>query len=120
MAGSGAHHGRTRGAIHSERAGCTGALRAANTRRRLERMMPSRVQTLRETNRRLPEWLDVVVARQEQAAVATPEQMSGLLSELLKAGEELRAEPIPKKGIDPELDDELEKYRLNVERLQRM
>jgi hypothetical protein len=83
-------------------------------------MMPSRVQTLRETNRRLPEWLDVVVARQEQAAVATPEQMSGLLSELLKAGEELRAEPIPKKGIDPELDDELEKYRLNVERLQRM
>ena len=82
--------------------------------------MPSRVQTLRETNRRLPEWLDVVVARQEQAAVATPEQMSGLLSELLKAGEELRAEPIPKKGIDPELDDELEKYRLNVERLQRM
>ncbi len=82
--------------------------------------MPSRVQTLRETNRRLPEWLDVVVARQEQAAVATPEQMSGLLSELLKAGEELRAEPIPEKGIDPELDDELEKYRLNVERLQRM
>jgi hypothetical protein len=82
--------------------------------------MPSRVQTLRETNRRLPEWLDCVVARYEQAAVATPDQMSGLLSELLKAGEGLRAEPIPEKGVDPELDDELEKYRLNVERLQRM
>jgi hypothetical protein len=82
--------------------------------------MPSRVQTLRETNRRLPEWLDCVVARHEQAAVATPDQMSGLLSELLKAGEGLRAEPIPEKGVDPELDEELEKYRLNVERLQRM
>ncbi|MFZ1008606.1 MAG: hypothetical protein WAN65_17325 [Candidatus Sulfotelmatobacter sp.] len=83
-------------------------------------MMPSRVQTLREANHRIPDWLDCVVARQEQAAVATPDQMAGLLSELLKAGEGLRAEPIPQPGVDPELDHELEKYRWNVERLQRM
>jgi len=82
--------------------------------------MPSRVQTLREANHRLPEWLDVVIARHEQAAVATPEQMSALLTELLKAGEGLRAVPVPEKGLDPELDDELDKYRRNVERLKRM
>jgi hypothetical protein len=82
--------------------------------------MPSRVQTLREANHRLPEWLEVVVARHEQAAVATPEQMSALLTELLKAGEGLRSEPIPEQGVDPELDDELDQYRRNVERLKRM
>ena len=82
--------------------------------------MPSPVQTLREANRRIPDWLDCVIARKEQAAVATPEQMAGLLSELLKVGEGLRAEPIPGHGVDPELDNELEEYRRNVERLQRM
>jgi hypothetical protein len=82
--------------------------------------MSSRAQALRETNHRLPNWLDCIVARREQAAAVTPEQMSGLLSELMKAGEGLRAEPIPARGVDPELDEELEKYRLNVERLQRM
>ena len=82
--------------------------------------MASRVQTLREANRRIPGWLDGVVARQEQAAVVTPDQMAGLLAELLRAGEGLRVEPIPEKGVDPELDNELDKYRQNVERLQRM
>ena len=82
--------------------------------------MPSRVQTLRDANRRIPDWLDCVVARKEQAAVVTPDQMAGLLSELLKAGEGLRAEPVPEKGLDPELDDERDKYRRNVERLKRM
>jgi hypothetical protein len=83
-------------------------------------MMPSRVQTLRDANLRIPDWLDCVVARREQAAAVTPDQMAGLLAELLKAGERLRAEPIPEKGLDPELDDELDKYRRNVERLKRM
>ncbi len=82
--------------------------------------MPSRVQTLRDANRRIPDWLDCVIGRQEQAAVVTPDQMAGLLAELLKAGEGLRAEPIPEQGVDSELDDELQKYRRNVERLQRM
>lgn len=82
--------------------------------------MPSRVHTLREANRRLPDWLNCVDARHEQAVVATPEQMAGLLSELLMAGEGLRAGAIPERGLDPELDDELDKYRRNVERLQRM
>ena len=86
--------------------------------------MPSRVQTLRDANRRIPDWLDCVIARHEQAAVVTPDQMAGLLAELLKAGEGLRAEPIPEQGVDSELDDELDdelqKYRRNVERLQRM
>jgi hypothetical protein len=82
--------------------------------------MPSRVQTLRDANRRIPDWLDCVVARHEQATVVTPDQMAGLLADLLKAGEGLRAEPTPEQGVDPELDNELEKYRWNVERLQRM
>jgi hypothetical protein len=53
--------------------------------------------------------------------------MAALLSELLRAGAALRAEPIPAKGKgngndngnsnDPELDSELELYRRNVERL---
>jgi len=90
-------------------------------------MMPSRSQNLRETNRRLLFWLDNIVARHEQTEVATPEQMAALLSELLRAGAALRAEPIPAKGKgngndngnsnDPELDSELELYRRNVERL---
>lgn len=89
--------------------------------------MPSRSQNLRETNRRLLFWLDNIVARHEQTEVATPEQMAALLSELLRAGAALRAEPIPAKGKgngndngnsnDPELDSELELYRRNVERL---
>ena len=80
-------------------------------------MMPSRSQTLRETNHRLLFWLDNIIARHEQTEVATPEQMAALLSELLRAGAGLRAEPIPAKGNDPELDGELELYRRNVERL---
>jgi hypothetical protein len=79
--------------------------------------MPSRSQNLRETNRRLLFWLDNIVARHEQTTVATPEQMAALLSELLQAGAGFRAQPIPAKGDDPELDGELDQYRRNVERL---
>jgi hypothetical protein len=79
--------------------------------------MPSLVQNFRETNARLNFWLDSMVAKHGRPALATPEQMAALLSELLRAGAGLRAEPMPEKGNDPELDLELEKYRCNVERL---
>jgi hypothetical protein len=82
--------------------------------------MPSLLLNLRETNGRLSFWLDSIVAQHEQAAVATPEQMAGLLSELLRTGTWLRAEPLPARGADPELNLELERYRGNVERLQHL
>jgi hypothetical protein len=52
-----------------------------------------------------------------QPAVATPEQMAALLSELLSAGANLREHPIPPKGDDLELDQAIENYRCSVERL---
>jgi hypothetical protein len=78
--------------------------------------MPSLLLNLRETNRRLSFWLDSMVAPREQPA-ASPEQMAGLLSELLRAGTWLRAEPLPTPGADADLNLELERYRGNVERL---
>jgi hypothetical protein len=80
----------------------------------------SRSQKLRDTNRRLHFLLDDLVASNGQPAVATPEHMAALLSELLGAGAELRAQPIPAKGDDPELDEELAQYRCNVERLRQL
>jgi hypothetical protein len=82
--------------------------------------MPSLLQNMRETNRRLRFWLDRMIAQPGQPAVVTPEPMAALLSELLSAGAGLRAQPIPSKGNDPELDGELEKYRFNVERLREL
>ncbi|MGB2606633.1 MAG: hypothetical protein ACLP00_18480 [Terracidiphilus sp.] len=79
--------------------------------------MPSLLHTLRDTNLRLAPCLDSLVLKSGGVAIATPEQMAGLLSELLCAGAALRAEPIPAKGNDPELDAELETYRGHVERL---
>jgi hypothetical protein len=78
--------------------------------------MASLLLNLRETNRRLSFWLDGMVTPRAQA-VATPEQMSGLLSELLRAGTWLRAEPLPANGTDHDLNLELELYRGTVERL---
>jgi len=65
--------------------------------------MPSLLLNLRETNRRLSFWLDSMVAPREQPA-ASPEQMAGLLSELLRAGTWLRAEPLPTPGADADLN----------------
>jgi hypothetical protein len=79
--------------------------------------MPSLLHSLRDTNLRLALCLDSLVLRSGSAAIATPEQMAALLSELLCAGAALRAEPIPAKGNNPELDLELERYRRQVERL---
>jgi hypothetical protein len=77
---------------------------------------PSRWETLRDSNRRLCFWLDSMVPRGEELHV-TPEHMAALLSELLRTGTELRSLSIPQKGNDPALDQELEAYRSNVERL---
>jgi hypothetical protein len=85
----------------------------------------TRSQNLRDTNRRLRFWLDSMPTRQRKLAAATPghvtpERMAGLLSELLRAGVGLRAEPLPAKGTDPEWDRELDEYRGNVERLRNL
>ncbi|MFZ0774297.1 MAG: hypothetical protein WCA49_23745 [Candidatus Sulfotelmatobacter sp.] len=77
----------------------------------------SRSQDLRETNQRLRHWLDCMITQRGQLSVATPDHITALLSELSRAGAELRAQPFPAKGTDPELDAELEQYRGNVERL---
>jgi hypothetical protein len=55
-----------------------------------------------------------------QPATITPEYIAALLSELLRAGAGLRAEPLPANGEDPELDRELEKYRTHVEQLREL
>jgi hypothetical protein len=79
--------------------------------------MPSLLHNLRQTNRRMSYWLENLAARQGKASVATPEQMGGVLSELLHTGQWLRAEPLPRQVEDPELLGELEQYRRHVERL---
>jgi len=83
-------------------------------------MMSSRLQNLRGTNHRLSSWLDSTPVRKAQSAEAAPEHMAALLSELLRAGAELRAKPLPQKGEDPELDVELAQYRRHVERLREL
>jgi hypothetical protein len=79
--------------------------------------MPTLLQSLRETNRRLSFSLDRMLAQHGQPGVATPEHMAALLSELLLAGAILRTEPVSATRKDPELDRELEAYRGNVEQL---
>ncbi len=79
--------------------------------------MPSRSQNVLEINRRLLFWLDAVCAQLGQPMVATPEQMAGLLSELLSAGANFREQGISPKGHDLALDQAMEDYRCSVERL---
>jgi hypothetical protein len=73
---------------------------------------------LHETNRRLCFWLDSLSDDATESVrpprAATPQQMAGLLSELMRAGENLRALPAER---DPRLERELSAYRENVERL---
>jgi len=80
----------------------------------------SRAQDLLETNQRLCHWLDGMTAASGQRRVATPQDISELLSELSRVGARLRAEPLPTKGTDSELDQELEQYRRNVERVREL
>lgn len=82
--------------------------------------MSSLSHLLRDTNRRLSTWLEALVSRPENPVVARPEQLTALLSELLKTGAALRAQPLPPSGTDPELDSELALYRGHVERLRQL
>jgi|ERR1700682_2151964 hypothetical protein len=75
-------------------------------------------QNLHQTNDRLRFWLDSLAPEHAQPAPATPEQMAGFLSELLRAGEWLRS-GLP-QGKNPDLQTELCEYRMNVERLREL
>ena len=77
-------------------------------------------QILRESNSRLGRWLDSLAAdtvRQYPLPTASPQQMAGLLSELMRTGEFLRGLPLDR---DAGLEQELGAYRKNVERLRAM
>lgn len=106
-----------------ERIGAIGnAKRRSANAGRLESMMTPPVPgqlaaELREVNHRVRWWLDSLAPscdRYSVARVPTPEQMSGLLSELLRAGECLRNRP---RETDSELEEEVAEYRAQVERL---
>lgn len=90
-------------------------------------------QTLHETNARLRFWLDSLIPNRQagdgetstaesssratsapELGAATPEQMAGILSELMRAGAALRVLP---RDADESLDWELGQYRKNVEQL---
>lgn len=75
-------------------------------------------QNLRETNARLNFWLGSL--RPQSTAVqktVSPQQMAGILSELMRAGEWLRRLPAEK---DPDLAREFSEYRRNVERVREL
>jgi len=85
----------------------------------MHRLAPHQIaQNLRESNSRLIHLLDQVRhdpgSSPAEARSTTPVQMSRLLSELMHAGECLRAVPVER---DPQLELELSAYRVNVERL---
>lgn len=77
-------------------------------------------QNLHETNRRLRFWLDSLFPEQEPLSAAKPQQMAGLLSELLRAGEWLRRGLPREQDRDAELEAELGHYRRNVLRLREL
>jgi len=77
---------------------------------------------LRDSSRRLRRWVELLASSSEPnsdsrssvSPVPTPDQMSGVLSELLRAGEFLRSRP---GESNPDLEDELADYRQQLERL---
>jgi len=71
---------------------------------------------LRETNARMGFWIDGLSGSpaSEQPYAIRPQQINGLLSELMRAGEWLRAMP---DHSDPELAEQIRLYRGHVERL---
>jgi hypothetical protein len=80
--------------------------------------MASLIESIRGANRRLAPQLETISARHATpSAVLRPENIAALLSELLSAGACLRAQPLPSRGLDDELDRELDEYRRHVERL---
>ncbi|MFZ0954991.1 MAG: hypothetical protein WAN60_01510 [Candidatus Sulfotelmatobacter sp.] len=77
-------------------------------------------QNLQGTNRRLRFWLESLFPGRESPSAATPQQMAGLLSELLRAGEWLRRGLPQEQERDAELQSELGHYRRNVLRLREL
>ena len=73
---------------------------------------------LHHANSRLRFWLERLGSDPACATPATPQEMSGLLSELLRAGEWLRA-GLPEER-EPGLEIELDEYRRNVSRLREL
>lgn len=75
-------------------------------------------ENLHEINGRLRAVLDSLSCNATHPTLspraATPQQMAGLLSELMRAGQWLRALPSDR---GPALEQELNSYRTNVERL---
>jgi hypothetical protein len=82
--------------------------------------MTTITDSLRDTNCLLGPWLDHLASQAGERIVATPENLTAVLSELLRAGAALRAEPLPAQGDDPDLDGELGRYRSHVERLREL
>jgi hypothetical protein len=91
----------------------------------------TRAGEFRETNRQLRLWFDRLAPNCEtaepgqqqpirQQRALSPDCITALLSELVRAGAVLRAEPLPPQGTDPELDCELGHYRRHVERLRQI
>jgi hypothetical protein len=78
-------------------------------------VVDQRAFDVRESNRRLRHWMNALVeGSQAQPRPAAPEQIEGLLSELMRVGEWLRDRPTE---TGPELEGELAEYRIQVERL---
>lgn len=71
-------------------------------------------EELHAINRRVRFWLESLSQNPAEAHAATPEQMNGLLSELMQAGARLRCLV---QGENPPLDREVAEYRSQVQRL---
>lgn len=82
--------------------------------------LTSRPQLFHQTNQRLGNWLDGMLSPSARLAVVAPEHITMMLSELSRAGAELRAHPLPVSGADPELDQELNQYRRHLELLREL
>jgi hypothetical protein len=73
---------------------------------------------LREANSRVRFWLDKLGLDRCDAVPVTPEQMAGLLSELMRAGEWLRTRPAADVGAeDAEMEERVREYRGHLERI---
>lgn len=70
---------------------------------------------LHEANSRLRFWLDSLVLDRANAALVTPEQMAGLLSELMRAGVWLRTGQPHTREM--QLDERVREYREQLERI---
>jgi hypothetical protein len=76
--------------------------------------------TLREINLSLETRLAAVRAASAQQRAVSPEEMSSLLSELLRAGSSLRSERLPAPGADAVWEKEIDRYRRQVEELREL